>query len=114
MGTKRLLPQRQSVRLRGEVYAGGVFFITVCTFHKRPTLATVTHGQMVPTPLGRLVEEEWLRSPTLRPGLTLDAFVLMPNHVHAVVWLPAPQTFVRGSEQRAHCGSCLVIPSRSR
>jgi REP element-mobilizing transposase RayT len=37
--------------------------------------------------LGRAVEEEWLRSAKIRAEIELDAFIVMPNHVHGVVWI---------------------------
>jgi putative transposase len=37
--------------------------------------------------LGLLTRSEWLRSQHVRPALTLDVFVIMPNHLHAIVWL---------------------------
>ena len=34
---------------------------------------------------GRIVREEWERTGEVRPGVVLDAFVVMPDHVHAVI-----------------------------
>ena len=42
--------------------------------------------------LGRAVMQEWQRSAELRPTLKLDAFVVMPNHIHGLVWLGADQS----------------------
>lgn len=36
------------------------------------------------TRIGATVRDEWERTSTLRPEVRLDAFVVMPNHVHAV------------------------------
>ena len=36
---------------------------------------------------GQIVEDEWLRTPVVRPKVMLDAFVVMPNHFHAIVIL---------------------------
>ena len=33
------------------------------------------------------MEEEWQRTPTVRPDVGLDEFVVMPNHVHGIVVL---------------------------
>ncbi len=30
----------------------------------------------------------WNRLPGLFPGIQLDALVVMPDHVHAIIWLP--------------------------
>ena len=37
------------------------------------------------TDYGRIVSQEWEISAKIRHELTLDAFVVMPNHVHGVV-----------------------------
>jgi REP element-mobilizing transposase RayT len=37
--------------------------------------------------LGKLVQDEWRKTPELRPQVELDEFVVMPNHFHAIVWL---------------------------
>ncbi len=34
---------------------------------------------------GKLVQETWLQLPEYFPGLTLDAFQLMPDHVHCIM-----------------------------
>jgi putative transposase len=35
--------------------------------------------------VGRIVDEEWRRAPLIRPYVNLDAFVIMPNHLHGVI-----------------------------
>jgi REP element-mobilizing transposase RayT len=36
---------------------------------------------------GRIVGAEWLRTAELRPNLHLGEYVVMPNHVHGVIFL---------------------------
>ena len=36
---------------------------------------------------GRIARDEWLRSADVRAELRLDAFVVMPNHIHGVVFI---------------------------
>lgn len=40
---------------------------------------------MTLTELGTLVQELWLRIPVLRTNTILDAFVVMPNHLHGII-----------------------------
>jgi REP element-mobilizing transposase RayT len=35
--------------------------------------------------LGKVVQEEWSRSVEIRQEIRLDAFVVMPNHIHGIV-----------------------------
>lgn len=36
---------------------------------------------------GAAVAQEWRRTPTIRPEVVLDAFVIMPNHLHAILFI---------------------------
>jgi len=38
----------------------------------------------------QVVEEAWARLPQHHPNVRTDVFVVMPNHVHGIVWLAAP------------------------
>ena len=40
---------------------------------------------MVLSEYGQIVEDEWLRTPSIRSEVGLDTFVVMPNHVHGIV-----------------------------
>jgi REP element-mobilizing transposase RayT len=37
--------------------------------------------------IGRIVQEEWLRTPDIRPEVALDEFIIMPDHMHMIVWI---------------------------
>ena len=50
------------------------------------------------TDAGRIAQDEWLRSAEMRPRVTLDAFVVMPNHIHGIIMLTDRG---RGTLQRA-------------
>ena|SRR5947209_17204703 len=88
METSSGLPYRRSVRLKGWIYRDGIFFITICTHETRCTLGRVENDRIVLSPLGEIVQNEWLRSNVLRPGLVIDDYVIMPNHMHALVSSP--------------------------
>jgi putative transposase len=40
--------------------------------------------------LGKIAESEWHQTGHKRPNLELDAFVVMPNHVHAIIVITDP------------------------
>ncbi len=78
--------KRRSIRLRDFDYAGGgLFFVTICASEQRSIFGEVNDGEMVLNDLGRIVEDEWLRTLEMRPYIDLDAFVVIPNHFHGVV-----------------------------
>jgi REP element-mobilizing transposase RayT len=79
---------RRSLRLPGVAYASpGAYFVTICAFQRHCLFGQVVDGVVNLNRFGRLVETEWLRSPDIRREIELDAFVVMPNHLHGIVWI---------------------------
>jgi len=79
---------RQSIRLRNYDYSqGGMYFITICTHNKFPLFGNVENENMMLNDIGIIAHEEWQKINAMRPNITLDAFVVMPNHVHGVIVL---------------------------
>jgi REP element-mobilizing transposase RayT len=82
--------RRRSIRLADWDYAGaGAYFVTVCT-HKRLCLfGEVVDGEMRLNEWGEIVQEEWFQTAVVRPYVVLhpDEFVVMPNHVHGIIWI---------------------------
>jgi REP element-mobilizing transposase RayT len=61
------------------------YFITICTGEKETFFGEIIHEKILLSPLGVIVQEEWKRTERIRPNVTLDEFVIMPNHFHAIV-----------------------------
>ena len=77
-----------SVRYRGYDYSWpGGYFITVCTHNRIPYLGNVENGEMQLSALGNCLQREWLKIPSIRPdmNITLDEFIIMPDHFHAII-----------------------------
>jgi len=66
----------------------GVYFVTLRVRGLENRLGSVAESVMTLSPAGRIVEEELLGVPSRHPGVILDAFVVMPNHVHAILAIP--------------------------
>ena len=82
---------RRSVRLKGYDYAtAGAYFVTVVTQERLCLFGDVTDGKVRLSVAGRLVRRVWESLPDRFAGLALDAFVVMPNHVHGVVVMDRP------------------------
>ncbi len=80
--------RHKSIRLPGYDYSqDGAYFITICTQNRECILSAITDGAVQLSPLGNLVEAEWRRTADLRPNVALDEFVIMPNHLHAIVFI---------------------------
>jgi REP element-mobilizing transposase RayT len=79
---------RRSIRWTGYDYRNaGAYFITVCTRRKQPVLGRFENETIHLHPYGQIVTEEWHRTFKLRPTCILDEFIVMPNHVHAIILL---------------------------
>jgi REP element-mobilizing transposase RayT len=81
-----------SHRMPGWDYSGnGMYFITLVTQNRECNL-----GEIIPTTdgaaielsdFGTIVNEQWLLSFEIRNELLLDEYIIMPNHLHAIIIL---------------------------
>jgi putative transposase len=81
---------RRSIRLKGYDYAQpGAYFVTLVAWHRQALFGEGVGGKVRLSALGRIVEQEWLRSIEIRREIRLyqDEFVVMPNHLHGIVWI---------------------------
>jgi len=84
---------RRSIRLKGYDYSqAGAYFITICTQDRACLFGKVVNGEMRLNDAGRMVLAEWNMLPERFPHVVLDAFVVMPNHVHGIVVITNPAT----------------------
>ena len=84
---------RRSIRLKGYDYSQArAYFVTICTQDRACLFGKVVNGEMRLNDAGRMVLAEWNMLPERFPHVVLDAFVVMPNHVHGIVVItnPAP------------------------
>lgn len=84
---KTALPNRQSIRMKKWDYTSGCYFVTINTYKSQALFGTIMNGKMVLSETGQVAEAQWQKSAALRNELELDEFVIMPNHVHGIVWL---------------------------
>jgi REP element-mobilizing transposase RayT len=76
------------LRLAGYDYSTlGAYFVTIGTQHRRCILSRIEMHRVCLTPLGEIVESELCRTGETRAGVRIDSFVIMANHVHAIVIL---------------------------
>jgi REP element-mobilizing transposase RayT len=79
---------RRSIRLRGYDYTqAGAYFVTLCAQGRECLFGTITAGETILNELGQIVQEEWKRSSEIRREIELDEFVVMPNHMHGIIWI---------------------------
>jgi REP element-mobilizing transposase RayT len=77
---------RQSIRLRNYDYSQpGFYFLTICTYQRQSWFGKIKDDRMYLNQIGKIVAEEWLNTPKIRPNFELDKWIIMPNHLHGIV-----------------------------
>ena len=93
---------RRSIRLPGYDYSqAGAYFVTVVTQTRLCLFGDIENGTLRLNEAGRMVQSVWDAIPDHYPGVGIDTFVLMPNHVHGIIVLVA-----------ASCGSLDDVTNR--
>ncbi len=124
--------RNESARLQYWDYgSAAMYFITICTQNREhffgtmgtivgtPCLASLQNQpsqQMELSPIGKIVESEWLKTFELRPDMNLfqGEFVVMPDHFHAIIGIGENRynTNCRDAMHRVYrddgdCGDCM-------
>jgi putative transposase len=88
MAYNPLIHHRRSIRLKGYDYSqAGAYFITICTKDRQHLFGKVLNEEMILNKMGQIAYNEWLKTPDLRPNVSLDVFAIMPNHMHGIIIL---------------------------
>ena len=115
------LPKRKGMRLaRYDYSAGGAYFITVCVQNRRRILSEVlppSVGDGAPdvphlrlTKAGETVKKHLLSSERIS-GVTVDQYVIMPDHIHAIILLdPRKYENTQNGTSRAPSPTNKMLP----
>src|SRR5690554_799347 len=99
--------------------SNGIYFITLVTKDRACNLGQIVNRDGNPlmelSDFGIIVNDEWIKSFKIRQELFCDEYIIMPNHLHAIVVLQKmddrpPSENVGGSPVETHGGASL--PSR--
>ena len=88
------LTKRKPTRLNGYDYsAPGAYFITICTYNRRKILSEIV-GDVHERPAIQLTQygilaNEIIKKIPERFNVKIDKYVIMPNHIHLLISLPA-------------------------
>lgn len=64
------------------------YFVTICVYGRQLLLGEVSDGRMRLSEIGRIAIESWQVLPERFPNVALDAFAIMPNHLHGIIVIP--------------------------
>ena len=86
---------RKNIRLTGYDYSKeGIYFITICSRERENIFARIAVGdglassrtiEIELTEIGRIIENQWNEIPNQFESVSLDQFIIIPNHVHGIV-----------------------------
>ena len=80
--------RRRSISLKGYDYSEpGAYFVTICTQDRVCLLGEVVDGEVRLSDAGRVVQAAWNELSNRYPGVEIDAFMVMPNHIHGIILL---------------------------
>ena len=83
--------RRRSLRLpRFDYTQQGAYFVTVCTRNRAGVFGEIVNGEMQLNDSGRVAQRVWEEIPTHFLQVEIDAWVVMPNHVHGVLVITGP------------------------
>jgi REP element-mobilizing transposase RayT len=61
--------------------------LTLVTAYRRQIFGDIQNGVMTLSPFGIVARDFWLKTPGIQPGVRLDEFIVMPDHLHAIIWI---------------------------
>jgi putative transposase len=77
---------RRSIRLKHHDYTkSAAYFVTIVTNNRAAFFGDITNTDMNLNGFGVIVEKLWKGLPDRFPTVSLDAFILMPNHLHGII-----------------------------
>lgn len=68
----------------------GVYSVTLCVQNRARCLCGIQADAVHLSPLGEIAAEEWQRLPHRFPHLSLDEWVIMPDHMHGILIFTSP------------------------
>ena len=107
-------PVRKQNRLENYDYSQpGYYYVTVCTEGRKPILAQVTKSdearaaEVILQRAGLLTDEAIQAIPSVYSGVTVEKYVIMPNHFHMLLAfaeteqnLPSLSTIIQQTKRR--------------
>ena len=79
---------RSSTRLPDYYYSSsGAYFVTVCVKDRKQSLSSMVGEGVQLTHEGTIVKKTWDDLPNHYINIMLDEFVIMPNHIHGIIWV---------------------------
>lgn len=81
-----MFKQRKPNRLKVYDYSlPGYYFVTICTDDKGNIIGGIIDEKMILNGFGIIIDQNLKLIPEINETIELDFFVVMPNHIHAII-----------------------------
>lgn len=78
----------ESARLKHYDYSSnGEYFITICTKNREYFFGEIINGVMKLSEIGKIAQQFWQEIETLHNFIELDEWIIMPNHIHGIIFI---------------------------
>ncbi|MEX2156928.1 MAG: transposase [Gemmatimonadales bacterium] len=92
--------RRRSIRLWEYDYRrDGAYFLTICTHSRKTLFGVVCNSRVRLTAAGNAVRECWQAIPDHFPRVSLDRFLIMPDHIHGILVIGGESSAENGRVQ---------------
>ena len=105
---------RKSPRAQWIDYDAGTYFITICTKNRRHYFGFIRNGEMILSEIGKIVDYELSHAAEHHPDIEIPLYVVMPNHIHAIVRCNADMAECVPNEQRNPNPACRANADMAR
>lgn len=79
---------RRSIRLKGYDYSQeGAYYVTIVTWQREFLFGEIVNQEMMLSLYGEIVQKWWEEIPVHFANVETGAFVIMPNHVHGIIYI---------------------------
>jgi putative transposase len=80
------IQNRKLNRLKNYDYTqNGAYFITICTYNRVNLFGEIDKGKLILNNVGKMVYKKFSEIPEFYPNISTDKFIVMPNHLHAIL-----------------------------
>jgi putative transposase len=80
--------RRKATRLQGYDYAqAGGYFVTIVSHNRAQIFGEITGELATLSAIGEILRACWCEIPQHFPNVSLDEFVIMPNHLHGIIFI---------------------------
>ncbi len=105
---------RRTIRLPGYDYSQArAYFITIVTHNRACIFGEIANGKMRLNRAGRIAHQEWQRVSQRFSNVQSDVFVVMPNHIHAILIIE-PEAAAGAAQPAPAEGASVIDPMQTR